>query len=70
MTDQFHDVGYWGPGGIEVSRWDHFHCRRGADYHEVGAPVESGKAGTVRKISTGRKKGRDGKRGTVTRDAA
>jgi hypothetical protein len=66
MTDQPFDRAYWGPGGIKISAWDQFHCRRGADYHETGAPVESGRAGTVRKISTGRKKGKDGKRGTIT----
>ena len=65
MTQQPFDIGYWGPGGIDISRWDKFHCRRGCDYHETGAPVQSGKVGTVRKISTGRKKGKDGKRGTV-----
>ena len=35
-------------------------CQRGADYHVSG--VDHGGPGQVRKISTGRKKDRDGKR--------
>jgi len=38
MTEQPFDRGYWGPGGINIAAWDKFHCRRGCDYHEVGAP--------------------------------
>lgn len=44
-----HDVGYWGPGGVQVAaRWgDLFHLRRGADYHVNG--VDHGGPGQVRK---------------------
>jgi hypothetical protein len=51
-----YDLNYWGPGGVDISRWSgKVHMMRGADYHDTGAPVASGIAGTVRKISTGRK---------------
>ena len=51
-----YDLNYWGPGGVDISRWSgKVHMMRGADYHYTGAPVASGIAGTVRKISTGRK---------------
>jgi hypothetical protein len=48
------DEKYWGPKGIDLSRWGN-ECRRGIRYIETGAPVQSGKAGQVRKISSGRK---------------
>jgi len=37
-----------------LSKWGS-ECARGLRYIETGAPVESGKAGQVRKISSGRK---------------
>jgi hypothetical protein len=49
MTDQPYDQEYWGPGGIDLSRWGNS-CKRGAQYHVTGAPVASGTAGVVRKI--------------------
>jgi hypothetical protein len=48
------DAKYWGPLGIDLSKWGN-ECRRGIRYIETGAPVASGKAGQVRKISSGRK---------------
>ena len=51
-----YDELYWGPGGVDISRWSgKVHMMRGADYHYTGAPVASGIAGTVRKISHSRK---------------
>lgn len=67
MTDQPYDQEYWGPGGIDLSRWGNS-CKRGVQYHVTGAPVASGTAGVVRKISTGRKTDKDGKRRTVSDD--
>ncbi len=37
-------------------------CARGIEYRTVGAPVASGTRGVVRKITAGRKKGKNGKR--------
>src|ERR1035441_8958927 len=54
VTDQPYDLAYWGPGGIDLSRWGPS-CRRGCDDKSTGAPVAAGTAGVVRKISTGRK---------------
>ncbi len=48
------DHAYWGPGGVDISRWGNF-CGRGIRYATTGAPVASGTKGVVRKISTGRK---------------
>jgi hypothetical protein len=67
MTDQPYDQEYWGPGGIDLSRWGNS-CKRGAQYHVTGAPVASGTAGVVRKISTGRKTDKDGKRRLASDD--
>jgi len=48
------DRGYWGPGGIDISRWKGS-CMRGLEYIQVGAPVPSGTKAQVRKFSSGRK---------------
>lgn len=55
MTSQPYDEKYWGPGGIDISRWHKVECMRGASYHSTGAPPVSGAKNQVRKISTGRK---------------
>ena len=47
------DEQYWGPGGIDLTRWG-YACQRGAQYVNLG-PVVDGQAGAVRKISQGRK---------------
>ncbi|MGD0778204.1 MAG: hypothetical protein ABSC05_35920 [Candidatus Solibacter sp.] len=56
-TAQWFDHDYWGPGGVDVAgRWGKSGaCGRGVPYATTGAPVPSGQAGGVRKISTGRK---------------
>lgn len=54
MAGEPFDRNYWGPGGIDISRWG-WECRRGIAYASHGAPVASGTHGVVRKISTGRK---------------
>jgi hypothetical protein len=48
------DQKYWGEKGIDLCKWGS-ECARGLRYIKTGAPVESGKAGQVRKISSGRK---------------
>lgn len=53
MSDNY-DRAYWGPGGIDLSRWGN-ECKRGLRYADTGAPVASGTKGVERKISTGRK---------------
>lgn len=50
-----HDTRYWGQGGVNIARWDQFHCRRGADYRDVGNPAASGTPNQRRSISGGRK---------------
>jgi hypothetical protein len=35
------DHDYWGPGGVDISRWGNF-CGRGIRYATTGAPVASG----------------------------
>jgi hypothetical protein len=52
--DEPFDRRYWGEQGIEIGRWGRG-CARGIQYATTGAPVASGTAGVVRKISTGRK---------------
>jgi hypothetical protein len=49
------DKAYWGEQGIDISRWKGGECARGVRYIETGAPVKSGTAGQVRKMSSGRK---------------
>ena len=67
MTDQPYDEKYWGPGGIDLSKWGNS-CKRGLQYHQTGPPVAAGTPGVIRKISTGRKKGKDGKRALASDD--
>jgi hypothetical protein len=50
-----HDERYWGPGGVDLSRWGRGTCMMGLQYHQTGAAVASGTPGVVRKISSGRK---------------
>ena len=54
MNIPTYDLAYWGPDGIDLSRWGPS-CRRGCDYKNTGAPVVAGTPGVSRKISTGRK---------------
>jgi hypothetical protein len=49
-----YDERYWGPNGINISRWG-YECGRGIKYKDLG-PVTDGEKGAIRKISTGRKK--------------
>jgi hypothetical protein len=46
------DKAYWGEEGIDISRWKGGECARGVRYIETGAPVKSGTAGQVRKMSS------------------
>ena len=48
-----HDEKFWGPGGVDVSRWGSA-CQRGIQYQDHG-PVTDGQRGAIRKISSGRK---------------
>ena len=49
------DLGYWGPGGVNVSgRWTGFNLQRGCDYKNVG-PTTDGAKDQRRSISSGRK---------------
>ena len=52
---QPYDEQYWGPGGIDLSRWGKGECMRGCQYQVRGAAPPAGTKGQVRKISTGRK---------------
>lgn len=49
-----YDKSYWGPGGINLSRWGHGEVARGARYKDVG-PTTDGAANQRRSISSGRK---------------
>lgn len=55
MTADY-DEKYWGPSGIDLSRWG-TSCGRGIAYKDMGSTTD-GQKGAVRKISTGRKKRR------------
>lgn len=51
------DFGFFGPEGPRIDMGNGIReQQRGIPYKETGAPVASGKAGQVRKISSGRKK--------------
>lgn len=47
------DVAYWGPGGVDISRWRGGECARGVAYISRGDGLEGQHA--VRKLSSGRK---------------
>ncbi len=49
-----YDQQYWGPGGIDLSRWGKGECARGARYRDVG-PTTDGAKNQRRSISAGRK---------------
>jgi hypothetical protein len=58
MSDpsEWYDHRYWGPAGVDISRWPKWgEVSRGAQYKDLG-PVTDGQKGAVRKISSGRKK--------------
>ena len=48
------DEKYWGPGGIDLSRWGRGEVCRGARYKDLG-PTTDGAANQRRSISSGRK---------------
>jgi hypothetical protein len=49
-----YDERYWGPGGIDLSRWGKGEVARGARYRDVG-PTTDGAKNQRRSISAGRK---------------
>jgi hypothetical protein len=51
-----YDHDYWGPNGIDLSRWGP-ECARGIRYQDMG-PVKDGQKGAVRKLSRGSRKAR------------
>jgi hypothetical protein len=48
------DHRYWGPGGVDISRWGKGEVMRGVAYIDHG-PSRDGAKGQVRKMSSGRK---------------
>ena len=54
MQDESFDHSYWGPGGIDISRWGRGEVCRGCRYRDVG-PSTDGAANQRRSISAGRK---------------
>jgi hypothetical protein len=54
MSDEAYDRNYWGPGGVDVSRWGLGEVTRGARYRDVG-PTTDGMKNQRRSISAGRK---------------
>jgi hypothetical protein len=53
-TNEPYDLSYWGPGGIDISRWGKGEVCRGVRYRDVG-PTTDGAANQRRSISSGRK---------------
>ena len=54
MAEEPYDEHYWGPGGIDISRWGRCEVCRGARYRDTG-PTTDGAANQRRSISAGRK---------------
>lgn len=48
------DHRYWGPGGVDISRWKGSELARGVKYRDHG-PVTDGAKGAVRKLGGSRK---------------
>jgi len=56
---EWFDHKYWGPGGLDISRWG-AECQRGIRHHTTGAPMPTGTKGVVRKDQHGTQGAGDG----------